>query len=500
MKQCMKRNRFQIRSVQFNIVMSTLGTLINILYPMLVYPYATRKLGPGGLGTVGIATSTVQYFVMIAQIGIPTYGIRACAAVRDDREKLSRCAREIYVLSLITTAVSLTAYALIVRLVPQFYAERKLYAILAGYILVNSLGAEWLYKGLEQYAYIAARTLVFRLMALAGVFLLIQDSSDYIIYGFLTHFALIAGSILNMVLLGRLVDLRPAGRLSFRHHIRPAFVFFGMSVATTVYTNMDNVMLGLLRGNVESGYYVISIKVKTVLVTLITSVGTVLLSRITYYLDNGKEDRFMTTVGWASELMMILAIPVSVFFIIFAEPITLFISGSEFGPSVLPMQILMPTLVLIGITNITGIQVMVPMKMEKKVLFSEIAGALVNLAVNLLLIPPFGASGAALGTLAAETAVMITQFLALKDSVRQIFDPGQILKAVPAAAGAGLICLLAENSFLNVLTDNAETISRFTLIVTEGVLFFSAYFLFLLALKEKTVVLLAGEVRKMRDR
>ena len=269
---------------------------------------------------------------------------------------------------------------------------------------------------------------------------------------------------------------------------------------STVYTNMDNVMLGLLRGNVESGYYVISIKVKTVLVTLITSVGTVLLSRITYYLDNGKEDRFMTTVNWASQLMMILAIPVSVFFIIFAEPITLFISGAEFGPSVLPMQILMPTLVLIGMTNITGIQVMVPMKMEKKVLQSEIVGAAVNLIVNLMLIPPFGAAGAAAGTLAAETAVMFTQFLVLKDYLRQIFDAGQLLRAVPAAAGAGLICFLTKNIFLNVLTESAEAVSRFTLIVTEGVLFFGIYFLLLMLLREKTVMLMAGQIRKFRNR
>jgi O-antigen/teichoic acid export membrane protein len=480
--------------------MSTLGTLVNILYPVLVYPYATRKLGPGGLGTVGIATSTVQYFVMIAQIGIPTYGIRACAALRDDREKLSRCFREIYLLSLITTAFALLAYFLTVRAVPQFRAEGKLYAVLAGYILLNTLGAEWLYKGLEQYSYIAARTLIFRLTALAGVYMLVRGSSDYIIYGFLTHFALMAGSLLNLLLMGRLIDWRIDRRISFGRHIRPAFVFFGMSVATTIYTNMDNVMLGLLRGNVESGYYVISIKVKTVLVTLITSVGTVLLSRITYYLDNGRKDRFMTTVSWASELMMILAVPVSLFFIIFAEPITLFISGAEFAPSVLPMQILMPTLVLIGITNITGIQVMVPMKMEKKVLQSEIVGAAVNMIVNFMLIPPFGAAGAAAGTLVAETAVMITQFLSLKDSLPQIFDARQILRAVPAAAGAALISLLAENSFLNQLTESVQALSRLTLIASEGVLFFGSYFLLLILLREKTAVFLVSEIRKIPGR
>lgn len=492
----MKETKLKIRSVQFNILMSTLGTLVNILYPVIVYPYATRTLGPEGLGTVGVATSTVQYFVMLAQIGIPTYGIRACAALRDDREKLTRCAQEIYLISVVTTLLSLAAYCLVVRAVPAYYAQRKLYAILGLYLVVNSLGAEWLYKGLEQYSYIAGRTLVLRLLALVGVYVLVQDRSDYVVYGFLTHFALIAGSILNMLLLGRMVGLRPRKDLAFLHHIRPIFVFFGMSVATTIYTNMDNVMLGLLRGNTESGYYVISIKIKTVLVTLITSVGTVLLSRVTYYLDNGKEDRFMTAINLAAELMMLLALPVSIFFILFASPITLFISGPEFEKSILPMQLLMPTLILIGATNITGIQVMVPMKMEHKVLQSEVLGALVNLAVNALLIPPYGAVGAAIGTLAAESAVLVFQFLALRKLLGQIFPRKELWKILLAGLAAGGSCIPAGALMNGLSLRPAGAPAQFALIFAGGLVFFGFYFVILVLLRERTAVLLVREIQR----
>ena len=111
-------------------------------------------------GKVSFAVSVISYFSILANLGIPTYGIRACAALRDDREKLTRCAQEIYLISVVTTLLSLAAYCLVVRAVPAYYAQRKLYAILGLYLVVNSLGAEWLYKGLEQYSYIAGRTLV----------------------------------------------------------------------------------------------------------------------------------------------------------------------------------------------------------------------------------------------------------------------------------------------------------------------------------------------------
>ena len=110
-----------------------------------------------------------------------------------------------------------------------------------------------------------------------------------------------------------------------------------------------------------------------------------------------------------------------VYFIIFAKQGIFFLSGDNYAGSIISMQIIMPTLLLIGITNILGIQILVPLGREKIVLYSEIAGAVVDLILNAILIPRFASAGAALGTLAAEAAVLVVQYVALKKDMSKIW-------------------------------------------------------------------------------
>ena len=106
---------------------------------------------------------------------------------------------------------------------------------------------------------------------------------------------------------------------------------------------------------------------------------------------------------------------------------------------IIPMQIIMPTLTLIGISNVTGIQMMVPLGREKQVLYSEIAGAIVDLVLNTIFIPIYGAAGAALGTLVAEAVVLGWQCVAIRDLKMGIFQKlpyGKILIAVGLGSAA----------------------------------------------------------------
>ena len=80
------------KSLKLNFVMNMILTMSSFIFPLITFPYISRILGPSGTGSVSFATSFISYFLMFAQLGIPTYGIRVCAQVRDDREKLTRTA------------------------------------------------------------------------------------------------------------------------------------------------------------------------------------------------------------------------------------------------------------------------------------------------------------------------------------------------------------------------------------------------------------------------
>ena len=184
-------------SLKFNFFMNVILTMSSIVFPLLTFPYVSRILLPEGTGKVAFATSLISYFALFAQLGIPTYGIRACAKVRDDKIELSRTVQELMIINLIMTACVYIVLFALLSFNLRLQAERTLYLIISLTILFNAIGVEWLYKGLEQYTYITVRSVAFKLLAFVAMFVLIHKKEDYIIYGGLTILAASASNIMN---------------------------------------------------------------------------------------------------------------------------------------------------------------------------------------------------------------------------------------------------------------------------------------------------------------
>ena len=225
-------------SLKINMIMNVILTMSSMIFPLITFPYAARVVGAEGIGKVTFATSVITYFSMFAQLGIPTYGIRACAKVRDDRKLLSKTVQEILIINAITCIVSYIALAISLVAIPKFAADKMLFLVIGSTILLNALGTEWLFKALEQYSYITIRSIIFKFIALVAMFMLVQSESDYVIYGATTILAASASNVLNFLYLPKLVDLKPTGNYNLRQHMKMIFVFFALSVATTIYTNL----------------------------------------------------------------------------------------------------------------------------------------------------------------------------------------------------------------------------------------------------------------------
>lgn len=409
------------KSLKLNFIMNALLTMSSFVFPLITFPYVSRILENDGVGKVALATSWIAYFSMFAQLGIPTYGIRACAKVRDDREALTRTVHELFFINIVMSILAYGAFMLTLVWIPRLQEERLLYLIVSATILFNAIGMEWLYKGLEQYTYITVRSLIFKFAALILMFVLVHQKSDYMIYGGLTIFASSASSIMNFLHAGKLISLRPVGNYHIRKHLKPVSVFFAMTCATTIYTNLDKVMLGFMATDEVVGDYEAAVKIKVILVSIVTSLGTVLLPRASYYIEHNLKAEFQNVTRKAVHFVMLISLPLMLYFLLFARLAILFLSGEAFGGAVLPMQVIMPTLLLIGLSNILGIQILVPTGRENIVLYSEIAGAVTDLVLNALLIPRLGAAGAAVGTVVAETVVLAYQYIFLRSEVTEAF-------------------------------------------------------------------------------
>ena len=466
------------KSLKLNFIMNAILTMSRFIFPLITFPYISRVLLPVGTGKVSFATSLISYFSLFAQLGIPTYGIRACARVRDNREELTRTAHELLAVNIVMDVISYAVLILALLFVPRLKEERMLYVVLSVTILLTSIGMEWLYKALERYTYITIRSIIFKFVALLAMLLLIHKQDDYVIYGGISILAGSASNIFNFINAHKYIDFKPVGNYNICRHLKPVGVFFAMSCATTIYTHLDTVMLGFMATDEDVGYYDAAIRIKAVLVSIVTSFGTVLLPRASYNIEHGLWDDFWRISKKAINYVFLVASPMMLYFIFFAKEGIYFLSGPAYTGSIIPMQIIMPTLLFIGLTNILGIQILVPLGKEKVVLYSEIAGALVDVIINIILIPKFRSAGASVGTLVAELVVLAVQYTAWKNDIVNIFKSVHYGKLFLALGLATMVSLWVK----------ALNLGNFITLLISAILFFSVYGLFLLFTKEELIV------------
>ena len=468
-----------------NFVMNAILTMSQFLFPLITFPYISRILLPTGTGKVSFATSVVSYFALFAQLGIPTYGIRACAKVRDDRKALERTVQELFLINLIMSILAYIVLFLAIAFVPRMRQEKILFLIVGLTILFNAIGMEWLYKALEQYTYITVRSIIFKLIAVVAMFVLVHEQKDYVIYGGISILAASASNVFNFFHAHKYVSIKPVGSYNFRQHLKPIVIFFAMSCAATIYTNLDTVMLGFMTSDAEVGYYNAAVKIKSILVSVVTSLGVVLLPRASYYVEHKLMDEFYRITQKAINFVFLIAVPLTVYFILFAKEGIFFLSGSEYASSILPMQVIMLTVFFIGLTNIMGIQMLIPLGKEKMVLYSEIAGAIADLILNTLLIPIMASTGAAIGTVVAEGVVFAVQFWALRK---------EVLSAYQKVRYGTIVLALAIASCLWVKT---TALGSFASLLVSAILFFAVYGGVLVLRKEPLAWQMAEKVRQM---
>lgn len=461
------------KSLKKNYILNTILLLANVLCPLVTFPYVSRILLPSGTGRLSFATSIVSYFLLLAQLGIPTYAIRELAKVRDDKEKLSKTTKELFLINFFMSIISTLLLIITILFIPKLRDDKVLFLVLSTGILFQPLGMEWLFSAIEQYSYITKRSLLFKLLSLLLTFLLIHKQEDYIIYGGISVFSTSASYLLNFFYARKFIDFKKVNELNIKQHFKGIFVFFAMTCATTIYVNIDSVMLGFIKNEDAVGIYNTAVKVRTLLLTIVTSIGTVVLPRATNYIKNNRLSDYWSLIKKSMSFVLMTAIPLTIYFIIFSKESILLLAGSDYLDSVLPMQIILPTIIIVGISNVTGIQILIPMGKEKIVLLSEIIGAIVDFVLNIFLIMKYGPAGVAFATLIAEIFVALFQMIFIKKEVISVFKNKDILKNLIAS-------ILA--SFFVIFIFKLEMKPIFIMLISCCIYFF-IYFLLLLLFK-----------------
>jgi len=440
------------------------------------------------VGKVDFATAVINYFIMFASLGIPTYGIRACAKVRENKDLLSQTVKELLIINIITTIFAYIVFLISLQSVQRFKDDSDILLICSINLLLNGFGMNWLYSALEEYQYITIRSVGFKLISLICIFLMVHNPDDYLVYVVITVFSTSGSYILNFLYSRKKISYQRKTQYNFRQHMIPILTFFATSVAISIYTNLDIVMIGIISGDAEVGYYSAAMKIRAAVATFVTALSTVLLPRLSFYASNRYIKEFEKLFVKSLNFTILMAFPLTVYFLIYAKECIVLLSGIQFANAAPVLRFLIPTILIAGLSNVTGTQLLVPWGNENKLLFSIVCGAIIDFLANLVLIPSWGACGAAFATLVAECIVLLVQIYCSFDFLKVQLKKTYILKK----AFSLLIATLTAFIINPFLPENRLLYLVFSFIIFEGM-----YFLVLLVIKDCFIMELFAMVKKM---
>lgn len=399
-------------SLKTNVALNFLNTVTGIVFPVITFPYAARVLLPEGIGAVNFLQSIVAYIVLLTSLGIPMYAVREVAKYRDDVAIRNRITVEILLLSVILCLFGYVAVA-VLGILPQISAQLGVFYALSLTILFTSLGVNWFYQAVEDFKFITIRALCFRMLAALGLFLFVRDKDDLLIYAFVLVGSTVGNNLINFIHLRKWIPFHSItwAELRIWRHLRPSLRIFVFNLVTSIYLNLNTVMLGFMRGDDAVGFYTAGNKLSHVVLSVVASLGVVLLPRCSNLIETGQMEAFSKVTSKSYRLVVGLSLPCIVGLIVLAIPVIRIFCGDEFLAAVPVLCWTAPIILFIGLSNVIGLQILYPMGKESIVIWSTVGGAVLNFLLNLLLIPSLGAVGAAISTFGAELIVLLIQIV-----------------------------------------------------------------------------------------
>ena len=371
--------------------------------------YVSRVLLPIGVGRVASAQNIVTYFVLIASLGLPIYGVKVIAGLSDDREKSSVAFSELFIINAISTILCSFIYIMMILSVDFFQTKIMISVVVGIQLFANILNIDWLYQGFEEYKYITIRSAVVKIISLVAIFMFVKTQEDYIIYAFITAMGLVLNFVLNIIKLKDYVSLK-LKNLEIKKHLKPVFVLLASTIAIEVYVLGGTTILSVLKGDEDVAYYTYSTKAISVVRTLIVAICAVFLPRLNYYICHSQYDDFNKLASKGISIILNLCIPIAIVLCILSDDCVNILFGANYISVIPSMQILCISLVTLALSNFTGYQILVSIGKEKIVLYSTIIGAIINLSINFALIVPFGYMGAAIAGVVTEGVIAIYQY------------------------------------------------------------------------------------------
>lgn len=476
------------QSVKVNYILNLINTGTQMLFPLITFPYVCRVIEADGIGQINFFQSIISYISLFTCLGIPMYAIREIARDRSDVVQMNRTAMEILLLHSMLTLVGYAIVAILCLTVPQIQVNIPLFLILSLTIFFTAIGCEWFYQGIEDFKYITIRGLIIKTVSVVLLFIFVKSKTDLLYYGCYTVFGVLGGNIFNFFRLRKYIHRENIifSELHIKRHIKPVLKVFSFSVVTSIYLQLNTVLLGFLKNALAVGYFAAATKVMQMLLTMSACLGSVMMPRASHLIAENKEDEFNRLIQKSYDFTLAIALPMTIGLIFCAPSLITALCGVKFEHSILPSQIIAPIILMVAISNVFGIQVLFPKGKINIVTLCCGIGAVADLILNLCLIPFFSYIGTSIAYLGAEVATTVSMYF-----IGRRYIPIIYFKKSHLTYALGCIVMAFVLYGLSLL--QLPTLTNLLLQGCCGVL---AYFIILCICKDDMLIQILSKIKK----
>ena len=404
----LKLNRILIQ----NFTSLSILQIANYLFPLIVLPYVVRILGPAKYGLINFAAAFIAYFSLMCDYGFSLSGTKEISIIRDDKEKLSRTFSTIITIKLLLSVVSSLLFILIVYFIPFFKNNWEVYVLSYGFVIGGVLFPGWFYQGIERMKYITIIQVFVRSIATVLIFMLVKEENDYLLLVLLNSSAQILIGVAGLIVAG--IKFKIKFRLpsfeEIKSQLKSGWNIFQSMIAINVYTTSNTFILGLFASETIVGYYAAADKIRMAFQGVQSVLAQTVFPHVNSLVKESYE-KFILFIKRLLKLEVIIGFSISLLLFIFSPQLVKLLLGEKFVTSGELLRIISVLPVLISLSNIFGIQIMLPLGYDRA--FNRIisSAALLHILLLIVIVPAYFAIGTSIAVVITESVVTLLTFL-----------------------------------------------------------------------------------------
>lgn len=433
------------KRVAVNALLNTIKTVLGIIFPLITFPYVTRVLGVETLGVYTFSASIISYFLLIAALGISTYGIREGTQYRNNQEKFDKFVGELFSINVISTIVSYLLLGICLIIVPKLHDYSAAILILSIEMIMATIGVAWVCNIYEDFLFITIRTLAIQLISLVLTLTLVKNPGDLYIYVIIIVLANSGANLLNFFYIRRkYCKFKLTKNIDWKRHLRPILIIFSTSVAITVYVSSDSTMLGFMTSDYDVGLYGTAVKIYNIMKQVLAALLMVLIPQFSLMFARGEKERSNLLFSKVFNILTLLMLPMTVGLFMLSEEVIRLIAGTDYLGGTDSLRLL-SIAVMFSLYAYMYIQcILIPAKKEDVVFKATALSAIVNIGLNFIMIPLWGINAAAITTIIAEAITFIITAIIGRRYVSLSGISKTLISSIVGCVGIVVICILSH--------------------------------------------------------